>query len=123
MTKTYEEMMSRLTPAQRKKVAARAEELIAEEKSLRDLRQAMALTQEHVAQELGISQDQISKLEKRSDLLISTLRGYIEAMGGKLRLIAEFPNRPPVLLTGLMVVAVAGPVARIPQGKTRSKHR
>ncbi len=56
-------------------------------------------------EELGIGQDGISRLEKRSDLLISTLRGYVEAMGGKLRLVAEFPNRPPIMLSGLAAVA------------------
>src|SRR5262245_38775834 len=112
--KTYEEMLEKLTPAQRKKVQARAKELIAEEKSLRDLRQAIAMTQTRVAQELGISQDQVSKLENRSDLLLSTLRSYIEAMGGKLQLIAEFPGRPAVLLAGLVPV-VAG--RRVPRRK------
>jgi transcriptional regulator with XRE-family HTH domain len=107
MAKTYEEMMKRLTSAQRKRVEARAAVLIAEEKSLRDLRHAIALTQERVARDLGISQDQVSKLEKRSDLLISTLRRYVEAMGGKLRLSAEFPDRPPVLIGGL-IATVAG---------------
>jgi hypothetical protein len=43
----------------------------------------------------------ISRLEKRSDMLLSTLRGYIEAMGGKLELVAYFPNRPPVTIEHL----------------------
>ena len=43
----------------------------------------------------------MSRLEKRSDLLISTLRGYVKAMGGQLSLVAEFPDRPPVVLTGI----------------------
>ena len=53
-----------------------------------------------LAKQLGISQDGVSRLEKRSDLLLSTLRNYVEAMGGNLRLVAEFPDQPPVLLTG-----------------------
>lgn len=101
MTKTLEQKMASLSPARRKKVAARTAALIAEEKSLGDLRRAMVLTQEKMAEELGIGQEGISRLEKRSDLLISTLRGYVEAMGGELRLVAEFPDRPPVLLRGL----------------------
>jgi transcriptional regulator with XRE-family HTH domain len=75
-------------------------QLIAEEMSLRDLRRALDLTQERLAETLGIGQDGVSRLEKRSDLLISTLRSYIEAMGGRLELIAEFPERPPVVLSG-----------------------
>ena len=43
----------------------------------------------------------IAKLEKRTDLLLSTLRRYVEAMGGKLNLFVEFPDRPPVLLDGI----------------------
>ena len=98
---TLKERMKELKPAGRKKVEARAAALIAEEMSLRDLRQALKLTQERLAEALDIGQDGVSRLEQRSDLLISTLRGYIEAMGGHLELIAEFPNRPPVVLSGL----------------------
>ncbi len=105
MARTLEQKMEALSPARRKKVEARTLELIEEEKSLRDLRHALALTQDKMAEELGIGQEGISRLEKRSDLLISTLRGYVEAMGGKLRLVAEFPNRPPVILSGLKAVA------------------
>ncbi len=104
MAKTLEQKMASLSPARRKRVAARTTELIAEEKSLGDLRRAMALTQEKMADELGIGQEGISRLEKRRDLLVSTLRGYVEAMGGELRLVAEFPDRPPVLLRDLKAV-------------------
>ena len=104
MAKTLEQKLAALSPARRKKVQARTAELIEDEKSLCDLRRALALTQEKMAEELGIGQDGISRLEKRSDLLISTLRGYVEAMGGKLRLVAEFPNRQPVMLSGLTAV-------------------
>jgi len=104
MAKSLEQKLTALSPARRKRVEARTAELIEDEKSLCDLRRALALTQEKMAEELGIGQDGISRLEKRSDLLISTLRGYVEAMGGKLRLVAEFPNRPPVMLSGLTTV-------------------
>jgi DNA-binding transcriptional regulator YiaG len=90
-----------LTPARRRKIAARAATLITEQKSLRELRQAHKLTQERMAQVLGIGQDSVSRLEQRSDLLISTLRGYVEALGGRLSLVAEFPNQQPVILTGI----------------------
>jgi hypothetical protein len=93
--------MKALSPKRRKKVEARAAELIAEVMSLSDLRRAHVLTQVHMAKHLGIGQDGVSRLEKRSDLLISTLRHYVKAMGGQLQLIAEFPNRPPVVLSGL----------------------
>ncbi len=98
---TLTERIDRLPASRREKVEQRARELIAEEMSLRDLRKARERTQAHVAKELGINQENVSRIEKRSDLLISTLSGYIEAMGGKLSLVAEFPDRPPVTLTGI----------------------
>ncbi len=91
----------KLRPAQRKKVEARAAELIAEEMTLRELRKARKLTQVRIAKELGITQDSVSRLEKRSDLLLSTLRKTVEAMGGNLSLVAEFPDRAPVVLSGI----------------------
>lgn len=101
MGTSLKEKMNSLDPEFRKKVEARTKELIAEEMSLRDLRHAHRLTQERMAEFLNIGQDGVSRLEKRSDLLISTLRSYIEAMGGQLRILAEFPDRPPVIVRGL----------------------
>ena len=96
-----DEKIKTLSAVQRKKVEARAAELIAEEMTLRDLRKARALTQARMAEQLGITQDGVSRLEKRSDLLLSTLRKTVEAMGGSLSLVAEFPDRAPVVLTGI----------------------
>ena len=69
--------------------------------SLQSLRQARQLTQVKVAELLNIRQENVSRIEKRADLLISTLREYVTSMGGSLRLVAEFPDRPPVELSGL----------------------
>jgi DNA-binding XRE family transcriptional regulator len=98
---SLDEMKARFSPADRKLAEQQAAELIAEERTLRDLRKAMGLTQEHMAQVLKIGQENVSRIEKRSDLLISTLRGFVEAMGGHLNLVAEFPDRPPVRLRTL----------------------
>lgn len=98
---TLKKRMDKLPKARRRRVEARASELIAEEMSLQDLRKARKQTQVRVAKELGIKQENVSRIEKRSDLLISTLSGYVEAMGGTLRLVAEFPDRPPIALTGI----------------------
>lgn len=95
------DIIQRLSPGQRKKVEARAATLIAEEMTLRELRHARKLTQVKMAKQLGVSQDSISRLEKRSDLLLSTLRKTIQAMGGNLSLVAEFPDRAPVILSGI----------------------
>ncbi len=93
--------MKQLPPAQRQKIEARAAVLLAEEMTLRELRKARQLTQVRMAEQLGITQDSVSRLEKRSDLLLSTLRKTVEAMGGKLSLVAEFPDCAPVVLSGL----------------------
>lgn len=90
-----------LRAPQRRKVEARAAELMAEEMTLRELRKARKLTQVRLARTLKINQDSVSRLEKRSDLLLSTLRKAVEAMGGTLSLVAEFPDRRPVMLSTL----------------------
>ena len=99
--KNLDRIRKQLSPARRRKIVARAATLIAEERSLQELRQAHKLTQKRMAQVLGIGQDSVSRLEQRSDLLISTLRNYVEAMGGTLSLVAEFPDKEPVILSGL----------------------
>jgi DNA-directed RNA polymerase specialized sigma subunit len=102
--KTLNQKMKVIGAARRKKVAARAAALIAEEMTLQELRQARQLTQVRIAKALGISQDGVSRLEKRSDFLLSTLRKTVEAMGGNLSLVAEFPDRDPVVLSGIAEV-------------------
>ena len=101
MTLNVNDVIAGLDPARRRKVEERAAELIAEEMTLRELRKARQLTQASVAAELGITQDGVSRLEQRSDLLLSTLRKAVEAMGGSLSLVARFPDRPPVELSGI----------------------
>src|SRR3984957_8884775 len=98
MTKTLDEFMKDFTPRERAKVEARAAELIEEELTLRDLRQAQHLTQERMAELMGGERENASRPAPRADLLPSTLSGYVAAMGGKLRLVAEFPNRHPVAI-------------------------
>jgi hypothetical protein len=101
MSRNVNDIINKLSPAQRKKVEARAASLIAEEMTLQQLRRARKLTQQKIAKSLHIGQEGVSKLEKRSDLLISTLRSYVEAMGGNLSLVAQFPDRAPVVLSGI----------------------
>ena len=83
--KNLDRIRKQLTLARRRRIAARAASVIAEEKSLQELRQAHKLTQKRMAQVLGIGQDSVSRLEQRSDLLISTLRGSVEALGADCR--------------------------------------
>ncbi len=101
MALNVDDVIAGLDPERRRRVEDRAAELIAGEMTLRELRKARRLTQVSLARELGITQDGVSRLERRSDLLLSTLRKAIEAMGGSLSLIARFPDRPPVELSGI----------------------
>lgn len=101
MAVNVNDKIKKLGAVQRKRVGARAAELIAEEMTLSELRRARKLTQIRIAKTLGITQDSVSRLEKRSDLLLSTLRKTVQAMGGNLSLIAQFPDRPPVVLAGI----------------------
>lgn len=114
--KTLDQKMKKISTTRRKKINERAADLIAEEMSLRDLRQAHKYTQERIAETLGIGQDGVSRLEKRTDLMISTLRSYVEAMGGRLSIVAEFPDRNPVVVSGLASIKTEP----VPAGR---KHR
>lgn len=97
MARKLDDVMAALPKTRRQRIEARAMELA----TLKDLRLAAEKTQEQLAETLGVGQDTISRLEKRSDMLLSTLRHYVESMGGKLELVAQFPNRPPVVIEHL----------------------
>lgn len=97
MAKKLDDMLAAMPADRRANIETRAGELA----TLKDLRQAVAQTQEELATALGVGQDTISRLEKRSDMLLSTLRRYVEAMGGKLELVAQFPDRPPLVIDHL----------------------
>ena len=78
-------------PERRQRINAMKRELLAE-MPLHELRRAKSLTQQDLAKTLRVNQPAIAKLEKRADLYVSSLRSYIEAVGGKLKIIAEFPD-------------------------------
>ncbi|MCL2876028.1 MAG: helix-turn-helix domain-containing protein [Betaproteobacteria bacterium] len=94
MAKTLEDMLFELPSERQAGIAARTLELA----TLGDLRQAAELTQCDLAATLNVGQEAISHLEKRNDMLLSTLRHYVEGMGGQLDLVVRFPGRPPVSL-------------------------
>jgi len=99
MARKLDDLMAAMPVKRRAKINDRAMELA----TLKDLRKAAEQTQEELAAALGVGQDTISRLEKRSDMLLSTLRHYVESMGGRLELVAQFPNRPPVVINHLGV--------------------
>jgi DNA-binding XRE family transcriptional regulator len=108
MPTTLNHMLDRLPPERRKRVKARAQELIAEEMSLPELRKAMDKTQAQLARRTGKSQVTLSRMERQSDMLISTLNEVVRGLGGRVRIVAELPNRPPVYLTGLTDLSSKG---------------
>ena len=80
-----------MNPAARKKAAEKKRALL-EAIPLQELRHARNLSQEQLAQTLSVKQAAVSKLEKRTDMYVSTLRNFIKAMGGDLEIVAKFPD-------------------------------
>ncbi|MBV8210082.1 MAG: XRE family transcriptional regulator [Burkholderiaceae bacterium] len=91
MAKKFKELRARMSPVSRARAEARAKEMLAE-MPLNELRQARGLSQKLLAESLHVQQPSIAKLEKRTDMYVSTLRSHIEAMGGQLEIIARFPD-------------------------------
>ena len=88
-----DDYIAKLPKKDQRAIKKRTAELIAEEATLRQLREARERSQVEMAEKLHIKQAAVSKLERRTDMYLSTLRSYIEAMGGKLKIIARFPQR------------------------------
>ena len=101
MGRTLNEKLTQLPDERRERILVEADRLQTEYLTLQKLRKAKELTQTRLAEILNIRQATIARMEKRNDLMLSTLRNYVEAMGGKLSLTVEFPDRPPVVLEGL----------------------
>ena len=87
----FSKLTENFTPERRQGIDAMKRELLAE-MPLHELRRAKSLTQQDLAKTLRVNQPAIAKLEKRADLYVSSLRSYIEAVGGKLKIVAEFPD-------------------------------
>jgi DNA-binding XRE family transcriptional regulator len=115
MVRDVTDIIKALPASRRHKIDKRAATLITEKMTLQELRRARKMTQMNMAKALGIAQKQISDVEKRTNMQISTLRRSIEAMGGKLSLIAEFPDRGSVILTG-----IASSASRKPRKPSRN---
>ena len=99
MPVTLEEILSQMPEDERAEVFRRANE-IRQEINLREMRRLRKIAQTRLSKKLKIGQEGVSRIEKRTDLYLSTLRNYVEGLGGKLSLIVEFPDRAPVVLTG-----------------------
>ena len=94
-------MLELFTPKERATIRRTAATIAKRHLALRELRQARNRTQVSMARRLGVKQVSISRLENRGDPRLSTLSKYIDAMGGRLHLIVEFPEQAPVMLHGI----------------------
>jgi transcriptional regulator with XRE-family HTH domain len=88
----FRELIDAMPANRRQKIAQRVRETIAA-MPLDELRKARQMTQAKLAQSLGVNQGEVSKIEHRTDLYLSTLSEYVEALGGRLEIRAVFPDR------------------------------
>ena len=95
------EVIASMPPESQKRIAARTAELHAEVEGLKALRKLAERSQQQIAQSLGIKQPAIVKIERQTDLYLSTLRRFVEAAGGTLELRVELPGTGVMRLTGM----------------------
>jgi transcriptional regulator with XRE-family HTH domain len=93
MAKSFDALVRRTTTKKTRQRAARRTEELLQELLLSEIRELVGKSQQQVASSIGIKQPSLSKLEKQSDMQISTLQRIVNALGGKLEVIARFPNR------------------------------
>ena len=105
MGRTLDELMAAMPQARRERIEARADELLKEVEGLKTLRLLAERTQEQIAQSLGIKQPSVHKIERQTDLYLSTLRRFVEAAGGTLELRVELPGHGVLSLTGIGDIA------------------
>ena len=113
----FAELVAAMAPASRKRVDERFNETMARLR-LGDIREAVGKTQVELAAELGLGQGSVSKIESAADMYLSTLRRYVEALGGELEVLARFPEGTVVPIASL-AVAKRGARTRAPAGKKK----
>ncbi len=91
MAKNFSTLRAKMSPEARARAQAKAH-IDMTEMALDEVREARAMTQEHLAKLLGIKQAAVSKMERRADMYVSTLQAMIKAMGGTLQILAVFPE-------------------------------
>ena len=98
MARTHEQMMAGLSPERRAKVKARAAEMLAEVEGLQAIRKIAHLSQAQIADQLGIKQPSVHKMETQADFYVSTLERFVEAAGGSVDIVVSLPGHAPVRL-------------------------
>jgi predicted XRE-type DNA-binding protein len=101
MARTHQEIMASLPVERQERIRARAAEMMREIEGLKALRLLAERSQEQIAQSLGVKQPSVLKIERQTDLYLSTLRRFVEAAGGTLELRVELPGTGVMRLTGM----------------------
>jgi predicted XRE-type DNA-binding protein len=121
MGRNLNQIIAELSPERQKRIEARYQELRQEVEGLRELRLIAGKAQADIATALKIKQPSVSKIEKQVDMYLSTLRSYVEAIGGELELVVTLPKRPTIRLHHLGEVLGRAPPPATP--KTRPRRR
>lgn len=121
--RTLSEIMKTMPAKRRAKIERKAKEIIAEVDSLAALRGVPGVSQENLAKAMGVSQPVVSRMERQSDLLLSTLRGYVAALGGSLDLVVHFPGVGSVRLASFSDVFLQEPEGAAEIGKRALNRR
>ncbi|RBP08635.1 helix-turn-helix protein [Roseiarcus fermentans] len=112
MSRSLDDVLASLPEERRQRVEARAQELMDEVESLGKLRRVAGKAQVDIASALKVKQPSVSKIEKQTDMYLSTLRSYIEAVGGQLELVVRLPSHAPLRLQRLGDLALDGAASR-----------
>ncbi len=112
MGRTPDQVIAELPPERQERIESRYQELKQEIEGLRELRELAGKAQADVASALKIKQPSVSKIEKQADMYLSTLKSYVEAVGGRLELIVKLPSRPALRLDHIGDVIVDRPSAK-----------
>lgn len=121
MGRTLNEIIAELPPEEQERIEARYQQLKQEVEGLRELRQIAGKAQADIATALNIKQPSVSKIEKQADMYLSTLRSYVEAVGGELELTVKLPKRPALRIHHLG--DVAEPVRQRPDARLAHRRR
>lgn len=99
MPKSLEDMMMRFSPEERAQIESGAAQIIAENRTLRELRKSLNITQNELADALETSQANVAKIEGKTDLMVSTVARVVSALGGTMKMVVQLPGRPVTVLT------------------------
>lgn len=121
MGRSLNDIIAELPPDEQERIEARYQELKQEVEGLRELRQIAGKAQADIATALNIKQPSVSKIERQADMYLSTLRSYVEAIGGELELTVKLPERPVLRIHSLGDVAAADADGQFPQFSARRR--